>query len=61
MAEAEIALLSRQALDQRLPDTDAVRRVVAAWEGPRNDAGATIDWRFTVKDARRKLRRLYPA
>jgi hypothetical protein len=61
MAEAEIALLSRQALDQRLPDTDAVRRVVAAWERPRNDTQATIDWRFTVKDARRKLKRLYPS
>jgi hypothetical protein len=61
MAEAEIALLSRQALDQRLPDTDAVRRVVAAWERPRNDTRATIDWRFTVTDARRKLKRLYPS
>jgi hypothetical protein len=61
MAEAEIALLSRQALDQRLPDADALRRTVAAWERPRNDARATVSWRFTVKDARRKLRRLYPA
>ena len=61
MAEAEIALLSRQALDQRLPDTHAVTRAVAAWERPRNDARATVEWRFTVKDARRKLKRLYPA
>src|ERR1044071_6162407 len=53
MAEAEIALLSRQALDQRLPDADAVRRAVAGWERPRNDARATVSWRFTVKDARR--------
>jgi len=61
MAEAEIALLSRQALDQRLPDIDAVRRVVAPWECSRNDARATINWRFTVQDARRKLKRLYPS
>ncbi|HEV8635940.1 MAG TPA: IS630 family transposase, partial [Chloroflexota bacterium] len=60
MAEAEIALLSRQALDQRLPDTDAVKRALAAWERPRNDARATVNWRFTVTDARRKLKRLYP-
>jgi hypothetical protein len=60
IAEAEIALLSRQALDQRLPDADAVRRVTAAWERPRNDARATVSWRFTVQDARRKLKRLYP-
>ena len=31
MVEAEIALVSRQALDQRLPDADAVRPVIAAW------------------------------
>src|SRR5262245_23423001 len=61
MAEAEIALLSRQALDQRLPDADAVRRALAAWERPNNDAGATVTWRFTVKDARRKLKGLYPS
>jgi hypothetical protein len=61
MAEAEIALVSRQALDQRLPDQEAVRRAVAAWERPRNDARATITWRFTVEDARRKLKRLYPS
>jgi len=61
MAEGEIALLSRQALDQRLPDTDAVERALAAWERPRNDARATITWRFTAKDARRKLKRLYPS
>lgn len=61
MAEAEIALLSRQALDQRLPDIDALRQVCDAWERPRNDAGATISWRFTVQDARRKLKRFYPS
>jgi hypothetical protein len=61
MAEAEIAVLSRQALDQRLPDVDAVKRTLAAWERPRNDASATVSWRFTVKDARRKLKGLYPA
>lgn len=61
MAEAEIALLSRQALDQRIADTDSLRRVVAAWDQRRNDAAATISWRFTVADARRKLKRLYPS
>jgi hypothetical protein len=52
MAEAEIALLSRQALDQRLPDAEAVRRALAARERPLNDARATVSWRFTVPDAR---------
>jgi hypothetical protein len=61
MAEAEIALLTRQALDQRIADPHALRRVIVPWEQTRNDAQATISWRFTVADARRKLKRLYPS
>jgi hypothetical protein len=34
---------------------------VAAWEEERNEKGATVDWRFSVADAREKLERLYPA
>jgi hypothetical protein len=60
MAEAEIALLRRQALDQRLPDTDAVRRALGVWERSRNGARATVSWRFTVEDARRKLKAATP-
>jgi hypothetical protein len=33
---------------------------VAAWEARRNRHQAAIDWRFTTKDARIKLRSLYP-
>jgi hypothetical protein len=33
---------------------------VAAWEQHRNEAQETIDWRFTITDAREKLKRLYP-
>ncbi len=40
---------------------ETVRREVAAWEGRRNDAHATIDWHFTNDSARNKLERLYPA
>jgi hypothetical protein len=38
-----------------------VRRALATWERPRNDARATVSWRFTVKNARRKLERRYPS
>jgi hypothetical protein len=34
---------------------------VAAWEERRNDARATVNWRFTTDDARIKLKRLYPS
>ena len=60
MAEIELAVLNGQCLDRRLPDIATVRTEVAAWERRRNEAKATIDWRFTAPDARNKLDRLYP-
>jgi hypothetical protein len=33
---------------------------VAAWEATRNADPAPVDWRFTTRDARIKLKRLYP-
>jgi hypothetical protein len=61
MAEIELSVLNGQCLDRRLPDMPTVRREVAAWEQRRNDAKATIDWRFTNDTARGKLERIYPA
>jgi transposase len=61
MAEIEFSVLQRQCLDRRIPDEATLRREVAAWEQQRNDAHATIDWRFSVTDARQKLTRLYPS
>jgi len=34
---------------------------VAAWESERNRSNAKIRWQFTTKDARIKLRQLYPS
>lgn len=61
MAEVEIAVLSTQCLDQRTPDLATLTAEVAAWEDERNETATTIDWRFTTKDARIRLKRLYPA
>lgn len=60
MAEIELAILSRQCLDQRIPDIDTLKRDVQAWEEERTRTATTIDWRFTTEDARIKLKRLYP-
>ncbi len=59
MAEIEWSVLVRQCLDQRLPDQAAVAGVVVPWEARRNASHATVDWRFTVHDARTKLEHLY--
>jgi transposase len=60
MVEIELSVLSGQCLDQRIPDENSLRHEIAAWEGPRNAQQATVDWRFTVEDARAKLKHLYP-
>ena len=61
MAEIELSVLQRQCLDRRIPDKETLEGEIAAWEEQRNEAKATIDWRFSVTDARDKLKRLYPS
>jgi hypothetical protein len=61
MAELELAILTEQCLDRRIPDTATLKREVAAWQEARNARGACTYWRFTAEDARIKLRRLYPS
>lgn len=61
MAEIELSVLQRQCLDRRIADEATLKREIKAWEEPRNESRATIDWRFSVTDAREKLKRLYPS
>ena len=60
MAESELAVLSGQCLDRRIPDKDTLIREVSQWQTKRNALAATANWRFTTEDARVKLKRLYP-
>ncbi len=60
MAEVEISVLYEQCLDRRLGQLDLLQNEIAAWQAERNTRQATIDWRFTVTNARDKLKRLYP-
>jgi hypothetical protein len=61
VAEIELSVLARQCLDRRIEAAAELRREVAAWEEPRNERAAAIQWRFTTTDARIKLRHLYPS
>ena len=61
MAEIEFSVFSNQCLNRRIEDEEALKREIAALETERNQAGATIEWRFTTTDARHKLRRIYPS
>ena len=60
IAECELSVLSRQCTGRRLPDQDTLQAEVAAWQAERNAGTATVDWRFTTKDARIRLKHLYP-
>jgi hypothetical protein len=61
MAETELSVLGRQCLNRRLDNVEALTREIHAWEKQRNEAECKIEWRFTTKDARIKLKRLYPS
>ena len=61
MAEVELSVFGRQCLKGRIGDEQTLRTQISALERERNDARATIDWRFTTQDARAKLRHIYPS
>jgi len=61
MAEIELGILARQCLSRRIDNMERLKDEVAAWQAIRNTAEAKVNWRFTNKDARIKLKRLYPS
>lgn len=60
IAEIELRVLSSQCLDRRIGDIRTLSREVSAWQRDRNRKVTGVDWQFTTKDARIKLRHLYP-
>ena len=61
MAEIELSVSSRQCLNRRIPDGTSLIREIEAWQVARNNQACKVRWQFTTKDARIKLRRLYPS
>ena len=49
------------ALNRHVSTIDKVKEEVAAWQNHRNNKDSKINWRFTTKESRIKLRRLYPS
>lgn len=60
IAEIELSAMTRQCLNRRIPDRATLTSEVAAWEQERNGRQKGVDWRFTTKNARIKLKQLYP-
>ena len=61
MAEIELNVLTGQCLNRRIDNIEEVRREALAWQKHRNNKNSTVNWQFTVDDARIKLSRLYPS
>ena len=61
MAEIEINVLMGQCLNRRIDNLKTLREEVEAWQYHRNNMNAKINWQFTTKDARIKLKKLYPS
>lgn len=61
MAEIELNVLNGQCLSRHIGTMGKIKAQVAAWQMARNNKNKTINWQFTTKDARIKLKRLYPS
>jgi hypothetical protein len=60
IAECELSAMTRQCLNRRIPTLQQLRRETTAWARERNATQKGVDWRFTTKDARIRLKHLYP-
>lgn len=61
MAEIELRVLSGQCLNRHIATIDRMKKEVAAWQENRNNKKVKINWQFTTRDARIKLKKLYPS
>jgi hypothetical protein len=60
IAEIELSALTKQCLNRRIGDITILASESQAWEKRRNEEAKNVDWQFTAKDARIRLKRLYP-
>lgn len=61
IAEIEISVMAGQCIKRRLPDIQTLQKEIEHWVKERNISKIGVDWRFKSKDARIKLKRLYPS
>ena len=61
MAEIELRVLNGQCLSRHIHTIEKMKTEVEAWQKCRNNENKKINWQFTTKDARVKLKRLYPS
>ena len=60
IAECELSVLARQCTKRRIASQPLLSDAVAAWQTTRNAHSTKINWHFTTRESRIKLRHLYP-
>ncbi len=60
IAEIELSILSKQCLGRRFTNIETLKKEVGSWVKLRNQKQKGVNWQFTMKDARIKLKSLYP-
>ncbi len=61
MAEIELHVLNGQCLSRHISTMKEITEQVESWQKSRNEKESKINWQFTTKSSRVKLRRLYPS
>ena len=61
MAEIELHVLNGQCLNRHIAKIEKIKEEVQAWTSNRNNKNSKINWQFTNKEARVKLKKLYPS
>ncbi len=60
IAELELSIITRQGLTKRVGSKPELERQVKNWYEVRNKKTSKVNWQFQSKDARIKLKTLYP-
>lgn len=61
ISENELSSMTRQCLkNRRIGDIETLRKQTEAWATSANTKQRGVDWQFTIGDARRKLKSIYP-
>ena len=61
MAEIELHVLNGQCLNRHTSTIEKITEQVDAWQTNRNTKNKKINWQYTNREARVKLKKLYPS
>lgn len=60
IAENELSTLTRQCLARRIGTIEQMSAEVKTWEHTRNAENVKVNWRFSIEQARIKMKHVYP-